>query len=324
MAVQMRGEATRRLITDAAAEAFAEVGYANVSLSDIIARAQVTKGACYHHFPTKDALAVALIAYTDAELLDKARQVTSESASALENLIRVTFALANVTQHDTKVRMGVLLGAALGQTRHTESEGYQQRRTMFVAALERAIAEGDLVVEGVDAADLGEVIWSSFAGNYLLTAARGQDLVIGLARVWRVILRGIVSARSASFFEQVVERVAAQYIGKPNVGNGFAAGQALADIAVIGIGNHRILARADEANEKLQTALGSRVVIGQATGILAERGKIDMARALGLLESHARSTGEGLADVAGKIVAGAAIVIIDERSLAAGSSDPLA
>jgi AcrR family transcriptional regulator len=295
----MRGEVTRRLILDAAAEAFAEVGYANVALSDIIARAQVTKGACYHHFPTKDALAVALIAYTDAELFGKAGHVTSESASALENLIRVTFALANVTQHDTKVRMGVLLGAALGQTRNAVSEGYQQRRAIFVGAAVRAVAEGDLVVDGLDAADLGEVIWSSFVGNYLVTAAAGQDLVLGLARVWRVILRGIVSAQSASFFEQLVERVAAQYIGKPNGGN-----------------------RADETNEKLQTALSSRVVIGQATGILAERGNIDMASALALLKSSARSTGERLADVAGKIVAGAAIVIIDARSLAAGSKDP--
>jgi AcrR family transcriptional regulator len=286
----MRGEATRRLILDAAAEAFAEAGYANVALSDVIARAQVSKGACYHHFPSKEALAVALIAYTDAQLLDKARQVTSESASALENLVRVTFALANATQHDTKVRMGVLLGAALGQTRHTESEGYQQRRAIFLAALERAVAEGDLVVEQVDAADLGEVIWSSFVGNYLLTAAAGQDLVVGLARVWRVILRGIVAAQSASFFEQLVERVAAQYIGKPNGGNEIAAGQALADM----------------------------VVIEQATGILAERGNTEMDSAFALLKSHARSTGERLADVAGKIVAGAAIVIIDERSLAAG------
>jgi AcrR family transcriptional regulator len=297
----MRGEATRRLILDAAAEAFAEVGYVNVTLSDVIARAQVSKGACYHHFPSKEALAVALIAYTDAQLLDKARQVTSESASALENLVRVTFALANVTQHDTKVRMGVLLGAALGQTRHTESEGYQQRRATFVAALERAVAEGDLVVEQADAADFGEVIWSSFVGNHLLTAAAGQDLVVGLARVWRVIMRGIVSAQSASFFQQLVERVAAQYIGKPNGGNGIAAGQALADAG---------------------QALADRVVIEQATGILAERGNIDMDSAFALLKSHARRTGEPLADVAGKIVAGAAIVIIDERSLAAGSLDP--
>jgi hypothetical protein len=96
-----------------------------------------------------------------------------------------------------------------------------------------------------------------------------------------------------------LERVAAQYIGKPNGGN-----------------------RADETNEKLQTALSSRVVIGQATGILAERGNIDMASALALLKSSARSTGERLADVAGNIVAGAAIVIIDARSLAAGSKDP--
>ena len=81
-------------------------------------------------------------------------------------------------------------------------------------------------------------------------------------------------------------------------------------------------AQAAETSEKLQTALRSRVVIGQATGILAERGNIALARALALLKSPARSTGERLGDVAGKIVAGSAIVIIDERSLAAGSSDP--
>lgn len=211
----MRGEATRQLIMDAAAEAFAEIGYGSVTLSDIIARAQVTKGAFYHHFPTKESLAAALITYTDAETLDTARHATSESASALENLIRTTFALANVTQQDTKVRIGVLLSQALGQIGDVAQEGFQQRRQVFVAAVERAVAEGDLV-EHVDADDLGHVLWCSFVGNYLLTAAAGEDLVSGLAKVWRVTLRGIVSAQSASFFDQVVERVAAQYIGQRN------------------------------------------------------------------------------------------------------------
>ena len=81
-------------------------------------------------------------------------------------------------------------------------------------------------------------------------------------------------------------------------------------------------ARADETNDELQTALSNRVVIEQATGILAERGNIEIAHAFALLKSHARSAGEHLADVAGKIVAGAAIVIVDDRSLAAGSLDP--
>ena len=221
MAVQVRGEVTRQRILDAAAEAFAELGYANVALSDIMSRAQVTKGACYHHFPTKEALAVALIAYTDAELSDKASHATTESASALENLIHLTFALANVTQQDIKVRIGVLLSQALGHINNAASEGYQRRRALFVAALERAVAEGDLV-EHVDAADLAHVIWSSFVGNYLLTAAAGEDLVVGLARVWRVTLRGIVSAQSAAVFEQVVERVAAQYNRKPTGRGGVA------------------------------------------------------------------------------------------------------
>lgn len=215
MAVQVRGEVTRQRIMDAAAVAFTELGYANVALSDVMARAQVSKGACYHHFPTKDALAVALIAYSDAELSDSASRATTESASALENLIHITFALASATQQDTKVRIGVLLGQALAQINNAASEGFQQRRALFLAGLERAVAEGDLG-EHVDA-EVGHVIWLSFVGNYLLTAAAGEDLVLGLAKVWRVTLRGIVSAESASFFEQVVERVAAQHMRKAGV-----------------------------------------------------------------------------------------------------------
>ena len=91
-----------------------------------------------------------------------------------------------------------------------------------------------------------------------------------------------------------------------------AVGQALADLAVIGIGGHRVLARAEAVTRQLQTALTSRVVIEQAQGILAERGKIDMDRASDLLRAHARNTGERLADVAGKIVAGESIVIVEE------------
>ena len=91
-----------------------------------------------------------------------------------------------------------------------------------------------------------------------------------------------------------------------------AVGQALADLAVIGIGSHRVLARAEAVARPLQTALTSRVIIEQAQGILAERGKIDMDRASDLLRAHARNTGERLADVAGKIVAGESIVIVEE------------
>lgn len=93
-------------------------------------------------------------------------------------------------------------------------------------------------------------------------------------------------------------------------------GQALADVATIGILQERAIRRQEILAEQLQTALNSRVVIEQAKGMLAERGKVDLDRAFVLLRSHARSTGQRLSELASDIVNGATLldaVVIPER-----------
>ena len=51
-----QGEATRAALIDAATTVFTEKGYAEASTEEIVQRAQVTRGALYHHFAGKDAL----------------------------------------------------------------------------------------------------------------------------------------------------------------------------------------------------------------------------------------------------------------------------
>ena len=51
-------------------------------------------------------------------------------------------------------------------------------------------------------------------------------------------------------------------------------------------------------------ALNSRIIIEQAKGVLAERGKLDMALAFDVLRGHARSTNQRLSDVALGVVDG--------------------
>ena len=69
MARQARSEATRQKIIAAAVELFSETGYADAGLGDIIEGAELTKGALYYHFDSKDALAAAVIEEGGAAVL---------------------------------------------------------------------------------------------------------------------------------------------------------------------------------------------------------------------------------------------------------------
>ena len=61
MVRQARSEATRRKIIDSAVELINEIGYPASGLADIIERAELTKGALYYHFESKEAVATAII-----------------------------------------------------------------------------------------------------------------------------------------------------------------------------------------------------------------------------------------------------------------------
>ena len=81
-------------------------------------------------------------------------------------------------------------------------------------------------------------------------------------------------------------------------------GQALADVATIGLLHERSMRRSDTLNEQLQTALNSRVIIEQAKGKLAERLNIDMEQAFSALRAYARAHNRRLSDLARTFIDG--------------------
>jgi transcriptional regulator with GAF, ATPase, and Fis domain len=82
-------------------------------------------------------------------------------------------------------------------------------------------------------------------------------------------------------------------------------GQALADVATIGLLHERNVRRSETVVEQLQAALNSRVVIEQAKGKLAERLSIDTDQAFGILRDYARNSNQRLTAVARNFVTSA-------------------
>jgi len=83
---------------------------------------------------------------------------------------------------------------------------------------------------------------------------------------------------------------------------GAQIGQALADVATIGILQERAIRRGEVLTEQLQAALNSRIVIEQAKGMIAENTSITMDAAFAALRGYASGHRRRLSEVAAAVV----------------------
>ena len=81
-----------------------------------------------------------------------------------------------------------------------------------------------------------------------------------------------------------------------------ALGQALADVATVGILQERAIRHGEVVNEQLQTALNSRVIIEQAKGVVAQQFTVGMDTAFDRMRRYARNNNLRLVDVARMLV----------------------
>lgn len=79
-----RSGETRRRILDAAVQLLGERGYAGLRTGDVARAAGVSKGAQTHHFPSKDALVVAVVEHVFLRASEQARRRARRSMTADE------------------------------------------------------------------------------------------------------------------------------------------------------------------------------------------------------------------------------------------------
>lgn len=216
MARQVRSEATRQKILDAAVDVFNEVGYAAADRGTIIERTGMTKGAFYHHFDSMESLASAIIDEGAKRILDVLATMSDSFSPALENMVHGSFVTADLFASDKVARTAEQLTLAFGKFSDTAGRVYTDWVEGMTAEVGRAIAEGDLR-EGLDPQQVSESIIGATFGTRILseTLRGGSDLIERLTQMWELLFPAIVTETSLAYYGEYLAREALRRV-KPD------------------------------------------------------------------------------------------------------------
>ena len=194
-------EATRRALLNAAAEQFYEAGYHGGSVSEIVARAGLTKGALYFHFPDKRALAEAVIAEMNTTYSLLAERVSAAGEDPLMSMLAICDEIVTHLLTDPVVAGGSRLQRdPLLRSRHTADLAalrYDVVHDTIATQLAAAEAAGLLQPEiGAQRRDeLAAMIVAAIAGYHLIGELAGNHAPLWdhLRAMWTTLLPAIAT-----------------------------------------------------------------------------------------------------------------------------------
>ncbi|MEJ1089833.1 TetR/AcrR family transcriptional regulator [Microbacterium sp. Mu-80] len=146
------------LILEHASALFAEKGIAGTTVRDIAGRAGLLSGSLYHYFPSKDAIADAIVTSYLDELITRYREILAE-------------------RHDARTALSLLVGASIRVSRtHAHASAIYQRETGYL----RQLPSHESI--RADARTIRET-WESVLANGASTGAFRDDLPVPLLYV---------------------------------------------------------------------------------------------------------------------------------------------
>ncbi len=149
-----RRQSTRRRILDAAVQVFADRGYHDAAVDDIVRVSGTSKGAVYFHFPNKQGIFLALVEFLATQLIDR---MDSAIASEKGGIAKVEVALRTVLEafasHRSLARILLIEVVGLGRGFDPKLFALRARLTEAIKRhLDRAVADGSIPPQDTETA----------------------------------------------------------------------------------------------------------------------------------------------------------------------------
>jgi TetR/AcrR family transcriptional repressor of nem operon len=205
-ASERRAETTRQRLIAAASRQFAHRPYSTVSLDDILAEAELTKGAMYFHFASKQALAVAII----ENLAEMSRTAVTESLarrmSGLETVIDLIYLLAVQDTQDEVARAGVRLLESLDDNTAMPPALWHSWIEFITTLIQKAVTEGD-VVDHDDPEDIAKMLVALWVGiRRISDLDELEHYLDNLEKAWILALPSFTNPDRIDYFTQFIKR----------------------------------------------------------------------------------------------------------------------
>ncbi|WP_329383029.1 TetR/AcrR family transcriptional regulator [Streptomyces sp. NBC_01351] len=183
---QDRAVRTRRTILEAAAMVFEDRGYDNAKLSDIVRLAEVTKGALYFHFASKEDLAQAVI---DAQV--STHEPFTPQEFRAQEFVDIGMIFSHRLRHDVLMRGSARLTLEQSGRGLDRVAPYQGWIDLHAALMVEAKECGELLPH-VDPAQPARLVVGSFAGLNVMSQTLGLDLDREVSALYTSVMPSLV------------------------------------------------------------------------------------------------------------------------------------
>jgi TetR/AcrR family transcriptional regulator, transcriptional repressor for nem operon len=213
-ASERRADTTRQRLIAAASRQFARRSYSMVSLDDILAAAELTKGAMYFHFPSKQALALAIIDDLNEMSRAAVAELLTRSMSGLETLIDLVYLQAVQNTQNEVARAGARLLETVDNTTDLSTTLWQSWIEFVTTLIQKAVAEGD-VVDHTDPEDVAKMLVALWVGTRRISDLDQPERYLdNLQKAWILVLPSFINPDRIDYFTQFIKRRHALAVNK--------------------------------------------------------------------------------------------------------------